>query len=185
MINFLERDVMKSFLDPAAEKLPKAKFKKQLGAVAKALREEGAKAGKAYFESLARSRTGYDTDGVLRMAKLVLTTPVTQITRDTREVGRIVKKLEGIDMPVTKDNWQEITDDWLIIHSLQETTQSTLAKFLLEQVFTSEAIRRGVGVARQLRDISGQPPEGLVKLLKLAKADLKKHLENYLRAADH
>ena len=60
------------------------------------------------------------------------------------------------------------------------------ARIIMEQVFADPVIRKNVGAAKQLGDISqpNKPPDGVLVLLKQAKNHLQKHQDDYVKIAN-
>jgi hypothetical protein len=108
------------------------------------------------------------------------------MTRDTKELERVLEELEKLGQLVSKTSWDEVADLWGLMYENYKKLGCERALLIIEQLFADSQLRKQVGAARQLRDISqqDQPPGGVLVLLKGAKAQLTKNMNDYVKAAN-
>jgi hypothetical protein len=138
---------------------------------------------------LLQAQTGYDLEGwkgFINLTRKALTTKPANMATHTKELERVLKELEELAQPVNNNTWDEVVDAWMQMYDSYENLEGARARIMLEQVFADDLIRKNVGAAHQLHDIAhaNQPPDGLLVLLKAAKAQLKKNMNNYVKAAN-
>ena len=135
---------------------------------------------------LLKFPTGYGSNGFFDLTRKALTTKTTSMAGHEKELERVLDELKELDKPVNKTTWDEVTDAWLLVYDNYEKLEGARARILIEQVFASKSIRKKVGAAKQLHNIAlpDQPPDGVLVLLKEAKAELKKNMTDYIKAAN-
>jgi hypothetical protein len=108
------------------------------------------------------------------------------MTRDTKELERVLEELEKLSQLVSKTTWDEVTVLWGLMYENYRKLGCERALKIIEQLFADRQIRKQVGAARQLHDISqpNEPPDGVLVLLKDAKAQLMKNMNDYVKAAN-
>jgi hypothetical protein len=108
------------------------------------------------------------------------------MSRDTKELERVMEQLEILGQVVLKTTWDEVADLWQLMYDNYQKLGCERALLIIEQLFADKELRKQVGAARQLHDIANpdQPPDGVLVMLKCAKATLSRNMNDYVKAAN-
>merc|ERR1711937_731529 len=105
-----------------------------------------------------------------------MTNPM-KLAKDSKELDRLTSELTSLaSHSIRKETLDEVIDSWVDLFNSYRGACNEQCKFLLEQVFNDVVLCKCLGPAHQLRHIKGAPPEGLLHVLKIAKARLKSNL---------
>lgn len=87
---------------------------------------------------------------------------------DIRQLEHLLSTLEGLMAPVTKDNWDDVTEAWMSLAQLRGELTGQRCKTILQVIFKDEGLCNAIGMAYQLRDIDSTVgvPAGLLSALK-------------------
>jgi len=129
---------------------------------------------------------GYDIRGFFPMFKAVLTVSPAKMHSDTKEIQRLLNKFEKLDQACLETTWTEIADTWATLYEDYNRMQAERSLLILEQIFGNPVILKAVSYAKALHNIAqiSYPPEEILKLLKEAKVELKRRVDEYMAAAD-
>ena len=82
--------------------------------------------------------------------------------------------LDKADDPFVEASWLDVAESWKAMAKLIPEMHSERCQGVLQCIFSDAGVRKGLGVAQQLKGIDGSPPAGLLKLLKQG---LGKHMK--------
>jgi len=125
-------------------------------------------------------------DGFMSLTVMSLKASRSKMSRDTKELERVMEQLEILGQVVLKTTWDEVADLWQLMYDNYQKLGCERALLIIEQLFADKELRKQVGAARQLHDIANpdQPPDGVLVMLKEAKATLTKNMNDYVKAAN-
>ena len=97
-----------------------------------------------------------------------------------------MEQLEILGQVVLKTTWDEVADLWQLMYDNYQKLGCERALLIIEQLFADKELRKQVGAARQLHDIAepDHPPDGVLVMLKCAKATLSRNMNDYVKAAN-
>lgn len=139
-----------------------------------------------FLSAQLHSKTDYDVRGFFPMFRAVLTTSPARIHSDTREINRLINKFEKLDQPVLGTTWTELLDTWITLYEDYSRMKTERAKLIISQIFSNPKIGEAVSFAQALRNIDyiDDPPDDLLRMMKDAKVELKRRVDDYQIAAD-
>ena len=106
-----------------------------------------------------------------------------KLAADMNDLRDLSKQLDAIDSPFTKETWLDVAESWQALANLIPKMEAERCQGVLGCIFADEAVLKGLGAAKQFEGIVGDPPHGVLLLLKHGPgAHLKANRYDYQKA---
>ena len=89
-----------------------------------------------------------------------------KLAADMNDLSDLSKQLDAIDSPFMKETWLDVAESWQGLAHLIPKMEAERCQGVLGCIFADEAVLQGLGAAKQFEGIVGDPPHGVLLLLK-------------------